>query len=159
MYQDKVDSDFDDDLEEINSDDKRIIPFCKWIRKFHIDDIPQMFNILKGEMSLVGPRPVREEVHYKHQANIPFWECRDWVRPGLTGWQQIKNSECIPEERLGYDLYYVKHRTLCWEFSIFIQYIAKIISGRMKQQCNNNWKQIKNLKSKTQKAKFLRKVQ
>ena len=132
MYQDTVDESFDDNLEEFNSDDKRIMPFCKWIRKFHIDDIPQMFNILKGEMSLVGPRPVREEVHYKHQDNIPFWECRDWVRPGLTGWQQINSEDCIPEERLGYDLYYVKHRTLAWEFSIFIQYIAKAISGRLK---------------------------
>ena len=83
MYQEEVHEGFDDDLEEINTDDKRIMPFCKWIRKFHIDDIPQMFNILKGEMSLVGPRPVREEVHYKHQDNILFWECRgsrsDWL--------------------------------------------------------------------------------
>ena len=132
MYQDKVDAGFDDDLEEIGSDDKRIMPFCKWIRKFHIDDIPQMFNILKGEMSLVGPRPVREEVHYANQDNIPFWECRGWVRPGLTGWQQINAEDCIPEERLGYDLYYVKHRTLAWEFSIFLQYVAKIITGRLK---------------------------
>lgn len=132
MYQDKVDASFDDDLEEVNSDDKRIIPFCKWIRKFHIDDIPQMFNILRGEMSLVGPRPVREEVHFANQENIPFWECRDWVRPGLTGWQQINSEDCIPEERLGYDLYYVKHRTLAWEFSIFVRYVAKIITGRLK---------------------------
>ena len=132
MYQDKVDESFDDDLEEVNSDDKRIMPFCKWIRKFHIDDIPQMFNILKGEMSLVGPRPVREEVHYRNQDNIQFWECRGWVRPGITGWQQINSEDCIPEERLGYDLYYVKHRTLAWEFSIFIRYVAKVLSGRMK---------------------------
>ena len=132
MYQDKVDEGFDDDLEDVESNDKRIMPFCKWIRKFHIDDIPQMFIILKGEMSLVGPRPVREEVHYKHQDSIPFWECRGWVRPGLTGWQQINAEDCIPEERLGYDLYYVKHRTLIWEFSIFIKYIAKVITGRSK---------------------------
>ena len=132
MYQDKVDEDFDDDREEVNNDDKRIMPFCRWMRKFHIDDIPQMFNILKGEMSLVGPRPVREEAHYKHQESIPFWECRDWVRPGLTGWQQIKAEDCIPEERLGYDLYYVKHRTLMWEFLIFAQYLAKILTGRLK---------------------------
>jgi len=132
MYQDKVDETFDDDLEEVGSDDKRIMPFCRWMRKLHIDDIPQMFNILKGEMSLVGPRPVREEVHYRNEEKIPFWECRDWVRPGLTGWQQIKSEDCIPEERLGYDLYYVKHRTLLWEFSIFVQYIAKILTGRLK---------------------------
>lgn len=132
MYHEEVHEGFDDDVEEINTDDKRIMPFCKWIRKFHIDDIPQMFNILKGEMSLVGPRPVREEVHYKHQDNIPFWECRGWVRPGLTGWQQINAEDCIPEERLGYDLYYVKHRTLLWEFSIFIRYVAKVVTGRLK---------------------------
>lgn len=132
MYQDKVDNNFDDDLEDIESNDNRIMPFCKWIRKFHIDDIPQMFNILKGEMSLVGPRPVREEVDVNNHANIPFWECRNWVRPGLTGWQQINNEDCIPEERLGYDLYYVKHRTLLWEFSIFVRYVAKVITGRLK---------------------------
>ena len=132
MYQDKVSDNFDDDLEEINTDDKRIMPFCKWIRKFHIDDIPQMFNILKGEMSLVGPRPVREEVHYANQENIPFWECRNWVRPGLTGWQQINSMDCIPEERLGYDLYYVKHRTLLWEVFIFLKYLAKVILGKLK---------------------------
>ena len=132
MYQDKVDETFDDDLEEVNSDDKRIMPFCKWIRKFHLDDIPQMFNILKGEMSLVGPRPVREEVHYSNQDKIQFWECRNWVRPGLTGWQQINSEDCIPEERLGYDLYYVKHRTLAWECSIFLRYVAKVLTGRMK---------------------------
>ncbi|MBR2431018.1 exopolysaccharide biosynthesis polyprenyl glycosylphosphotransferase [bacterium] len=132
MYQDKVDEDFDDEAEEIYSNDSRIMSSCKLIRKYHIDDIPQMFNILKGEMSLVGPRPVREEVHYRNQENIPFWECRNWVRPGLTGWQQINAEDCIPEERLGYDLYYVKHRTLLWEFSIFLRYVAKLITGRLK---------------------------
>ncbi len=131
MYQDKVDEGFDDDLEEIENDDKRIMPFCRLIRKFHIDEIPQMFNILKGEMSLIGPRPVREEVYLENRENIPFWECRNWVRPGWTGWQQINSVDCIPEERLGYDLYYVKHRTLIWEITIFIQYLAKVISGRL----------------------------
>ncbi len=132
MYQDKVDEGFDDDLEDIESDDKRIMPFCKWIRKFHVDDIPQMFNILRGEMSIIGPRPVREDVYEENRENIPFWECRNWVRPGWTGWQQVNSIDCIPEERLGYDLYYVKHRNLFWEIAIFIQYIAKVLSGRCK---------------------------
>lgn len=132
MYQDKVDEGFDDDLEEVETDDKRIIPFCKVIRKFHIDDIPQMFNILKGDMSIIGPRPVREEVYEENKENIPFWECRNWVRPGWTGWQQVNNADCIPEERLGYDLYYVKHRTLLWEIAIFIQYVIKVLSGKCK---------------------------
>ena len=132
MYQDKVDEGFDDDLIEIENNDKRIMPFCKLIRKFHIDDIPQMFNILKGEMSIIGPRPVREEVFEENRENIPFWECRNWVRPGWTGWQQINSIDCIPEERLGYDLYYVKHRTLVWEVSIFVRYLAKVLSGKCK---------------------------
>jgi lipopolysaccharide/colanic/teichoic acid biosynthesis glycosyltransferase len=91
-----------------------------------------MFNILKGEMSLIGPRPVREEVYIENKDSIPFWECRNWVRPGLTGWQQvnINSNDCTPEERLGYDLYYVKHRTLLWEVSIYLQHLCKIISGR-----------------------------
>ena len=131
MYQDKVDEGFDDDLEDVENDDKRIMPFCKLIRKFHIDEIPQMLNILKGEMSLIGPRPVREEVYEENKENIPFWECRNWVRPGWTGWQQINAVDCIPEERLGYDLYYVKHRTLGWEMSIFFQYLIKVLGGKL----------------------------
>ena len=131
MYQDKVDEAFDEDLEDVDSDDKRIIPFCKWVRKFHIDEIPQMLNILKCEMSIIGPRPVREEVYDENKENIPFWECRNWVRPGWTGWQQINAKDCIPEERLGYDLYYVKHRNLQWEISIFIRYVLKLITGRL----------------------------
>lgn len=132
MYQDKVDEGFDDDLVEVETDDKRIMPFCRLVRKFHIDDIPQMFNILKGEMSIIGPRPVREDVYEENRENIPFWECRNWVRPGWTGWQQINSIDCIPEERLGYDLYYVKHRTLLWEIVIFIRYVAKVLSGKCK---------------------------
>ena len=130
MYQDKVDEDFDDDVEEINHNDKRIMPFCKWVRKLHIDDIPQMFNVLKGEMSIVGPRPAREEVYEENKENIPFWECRNWVRPGWTGWQQINVNDPIPEERLGYDLYYIKHRSLTWDVAIYCQYVIKILTGK-----------------------------
>lgn len=132
MYQDKVDESFDDDLIEVPHNDKRIMPFCKWIRKFHVDDIPQMVNVLKGEMSIVGPRPVREEVYDENRANIPFWECRNWVRPGWTGWQQVNVNEPIPEERLQYDLYYVKNRTLIWDLIIFCKYIIKVLSGQCK---------------------------
>ena len=130
MYQDKVDEGFDDNLIEIETNDKRIMPFCKWIRKYHIDDIPQMLNILKGEMSIIGPRPVREEVYDENKENIPFWECRNWVRPGWTGWQQVNVNDPIPEERLRYDLYYVKHRTLIWDIVIFFQYLGRLLSGK-----------------------------
>ncbi len=130
MYQDKVDDNFDDDLNEIKSDDNRIIPFCKILRKFHIDEIPQMINVLRGDMSIVGPRPVREEVYYENKESIPFWECRNWVRPGWCGWQQLNVNEPTPEQRVGYDLYYIKHQNLLWEIGMFFRYLGKVIVGK-----------------------------
>ncbi len=132
MYQDKVEEDFDDDLNEVQDDDKRIMPFCKFLRQFHIDELPQMINVLRGDMSIIGPRPVREEVYYENKNRIPFWESRNWVRPGWCGWQQINVCEPSAEERLEYDLYYIKHRHILWEFTILIQYVAKVLSGRCK---------------------------
>ena len=130
MYQDKIEENFDDDVNEIRSDDNRIIPFCKILRQFHIDEIPQMINVLRGDMSIVGPRPVREEVYYENKESIPFWECRNWVRPGWCGWQQLKVNEPTPEQRVGYDLYYIKHQNLIWEIAIFIEYLIKVIIGK-----------------------------
>ncbi len=130
MYQDKVTDDFDDDLAEVQSDDKRIMPFCKILRKFHIDEIPQMINVLRGDMSIVGPRPVREEVYYENKENIPFWECRNWVRPGWCGWQQLNVNEPTAEQRMGYDLYYIKHQNLIWDIYLFIRYACKVIIGK-----------------------------
>lgn len=130
MYQDKIADDFDDDVNEIASDDNRMIPFCKILRKFHIDELPQMINVLRGDMSIVGPRPVREEVYYENKESIPFWECRNWVRPGWCGWQQLKVNDPTPEQRVGYDLYYIKHQNVLWEIAIFLEFIGKVVIGK-----------------------------
>lgn len=132
MYQATVDENYDEDLTEVELNDKRIMPFCRIIRKFHIDELPQMINVLRGEMSIVGPRPIREEVYYENKNKIPFWETRNWVRPGWCGWQQVKVNSPDAEDRLGYDLYYIKHRHTLWEFGILLQYIIKVITGRCK---------------------------
>ncbi|MBR6127190.1 sugar transferase [bacterium] len=134
MYQDEVEDDFDDDVTEVRSDDKRMMPFCRILRKFHIDEIPQMINVLKGEMSIIGPRPVREEVFEENKASLPFWECRNWVRPGWCGWQQLIVNDPPAEERLGLDLYYIKHRHLWWEFAIFIKFLGKVIIGKARNK-------------------------
>lgn len=132
MYQNEVEDNFDDDLNEVNPDDKRIMPFCRILRKFHIDELPQMINVLRGEMSIIGPRPVREEVYYENKEKIPFWESRNWVRPGWCGWQQVNVNEPTAEERLKYDLYYIKHRHTLWEIAILAQYFTKVLSGKCK---------------------------
>lgn len=130
MYQEKIEENFDDDVDEIFADDKRIMPLCRIIRKFRIDELPQMLNVLRGDMSIVGPRAVREEVYKENKEYIPYWECRNWVRPGWCGWHLINTDDISPEEILSYDLYYIKHRTFLMELSIILQFIIKNLSGK-----------------------------
>lgn len=118
----------------LNDGADRTIPFCKWIRKAKLDEIPQMINILKGEMSIVGPRAEWEKFVAIYTKDLPFYECRMWVNTGWTGWAHI----CMPaaysldeeRERLEYDLYYIKHRNVLWEIFILIKAVFLAIGGR-----------------------------
>lgn len=93
--------------------DARVIPIGRWLRRWRIDELPQLVNVLRGEMSLVGPRPERPEVAARFEKKIPFYAFRYSVRPGLTGWAQIHLPYCARTEdhmvKLEFDLYSVRH--------------------------------------------------
>lgn len=101
-------------------DDPRITPIGKLIRKMSIDELPQLFNVLKGEMSLVGPRPERPQFVEKFKNEIPRYMVKHQVRPGMTGWAQIHGyrGDTSIEKRIEYDLYYIENWSLGLDFKI-----------------------------------------
>ncbi len=93
--------------------DPRVTPVGRWLRKLRLDELPQLFNVLKGEMSIVGPRPERPEFVAELENTIPYYRQRHCVKPGITGWAQIKHKygDTIEDTvvKLEYDLYYIKN--------------------------------------------------
>lgn len=115
--------------------DSRITKFGSFMRKSRLDEIPQLINILKGEMSLIGPRPERPEFVDILEKDIPFYNERHLVKPGLTGWAQLKGpayggSKEESLEKLKYDLYYIKNRSIILDLSIILKTIKIIFDGR-----------------------------
>ena len=112
--------------------DNRITPVGKIIRRLHIDEIPQMINILKGDISLVGPRPERPEFVSLLEDTIPHYNFRHIIRPGFTGWAQIKyryaSSIEDSKEKFEYDLYYIKNRNIFLDFGVIIRTIQIIFT-------------------------------
>jgi exopolysaccharide biosynthesis polyprenyl glycosylphosphotransferase len=115
--------------------DDRSTRVGKFLRKSRIDELPQIWNVLKGEMSFVGPRPERPEFQEKLTEKIPFYNERHLVTPGLTGWAQIKykldfkGGMTIEDtaEKVQYDLYYIKHRSILLDIGILLQTISIIV--------------------------------
>ena len=101
-------------------DDPRVTRFGKFIRKTSIDELPQLFNVLKGNMSLVGPRPERPQFVEKFSEEIPRYRVKHQVRPGLTGWAQVNGyrGDTSIRRRIEYDLYYIENWTLGFDFKI-----------------------------------------
>jgi exopolysaccharide biosynthesis polyprenyl glycosylphosphotransferase len=116
-----------------SENDSRVTKVGKFLRKTRLDEIPQLFNILKGDMSLVGPRPERPEFIQDLSKEIPFYKERLLAKPGLTGWAQINypygNTVQDALEKLQYDLYYVKNRTMMLDLSIILKTLNTIIRG------------------------------
>jgi exopolysaccharide biosynthesis polyprenyl glycosylphosphotransferase len=105
--------------------DPRITPVGKIIRKLHIDEIPQMINLLKGDLSLVGPRPERPEFVSELEQQIPYYFMRHTIKPGFTGWAQIKfryaRTVLDSEEKFEYDLFYIKNRNFFLDIGIILK--------------------------------------
>jgi len=114
--------------------DARITPFGRVLRKSRIDEVPQFLNVLKGEMSLIGPRPERPEFVEQLEDKLPFYAIRHVIKPGLTGWAQVMHpyANTIEDQRkkLMYDLYYIKERNLIMDLKIVIKTISTIIFFR-----------------------------
>jgi exopolysaccharide biosynthesis polyprenyl glycosylphosphotransferase len=114
--------------------DKRITKFGKFLRRSRLDEIPQFYNVLKGEMCIIGPRPERPFFVNELSRIIPFYETRHIIKPGLTGWAQVNTryGSSIDDSltKLQYDLYYIKHRSIFLDFSISIKTLSTILYYR-----------------------------
>jgi len=113
------------------ANDHRITPFGRWLRRTRIDEIPQCYNIWRGEMSLIGPRPERPVFVEQIRAKMPLYDSRHVVKPGISGWAQVKFSygESIDDSltKLEYDLYYIKHRSLWLDLVVLLKTLNTVL--------------------------------
>jgi exopolysaccharide biosynthesis polyprenyl glycosylphosphotransferase len=118
-------------------DDPRVTRVGRWLRRLRLDELPQFFNVLKGEMSIVGPRPERPEFVRQLSETIPFYPQRHCVRPGITGWAQInhKYGDTLEdaERKLEYDLYYIKNMSPAFDFYIMFHTAKTVLLRRGSQ--------------------------
>lgn len=118
---------------ETADQDRRITPVGHFIRRARLDELPQLWNVLKGDMSLIGPRPEMREFINKFYDNIPFYVYRHVVRPGITGWAQVSqgatNTLAEAEIKLQYDLYYIKHFSLWLDVLIAFKTVRVLLTG------------------------------
>lgn len=117
-----------------SKNDPRVTPLGKWLRKLRIDELPQLFCVLKGDMSIVGPRPERPEFTKVLEEKIPFYRQRTCVKPGLTGWAQInhKYGDTIEDTitKLEYDLYYIKNLSFSLDVYVLLSTVKIVLLGR-----------------------------
>ena len=114
--------------------DHRITRFGKFLRRTRLDEIPQFYNIMKGEMALIGPRPERPVFVYDLQNKLPFYAIRHLIKPGITGWAQVNHhyASTIEDQeiKMRYDLYYIKKRSLFLDFKIIVRTITTVLFFR-----------------------------
>jgi sugar transferase (PEP-CTERM system associated) len=117
-----------------SENDDRTTSIGKFIRKYRVDELPQILNVIRGDMGFVGPRPERPEFVQQLIKNLPYYNERHNVKPGLTGWAQLKypygSTEEDSLEKLKYDLYYIKHRSFMLDLLILIRTVEIVLFGK-----------------------------
>jgi lipopolysaccharide/colanic/teichoic acid biosynthesis glycosyltransferase len=115
------------------TDDPRATPLGRWLRRYRLDEIPQLLNIIRGDMSFVGPRPERPEITRCLEQELPHYAFRHLVRPGLTGWAQVNYGYGASVEdarvKLEYDLYYVRHASFGTDLAIVLRTLPSFAKG------------------------------
>jgi exopolysaccharide biosynthesis polyprenyl glycosylphosphotransferase len=113
--------------------DTRITRTGGIMRRLRLDELPQLWNVLRGDMSLVGPRPERPEFLAELMLRVPYWTRRHLVKPGLTGWAQVRQGYTATaeatSEKLSYDLWYIRHRSLTVDLAILLRTVAVVLQG------------------------------
>jgi lipopolysaccharide/colanic/teichoic acid biosynthesis glycosyltransferase len=114
-------------------EDPRITRVGRFIRKYRIDELPQFFNVLKGDMSLIGPRPEQPEFVERFDEELPFYIYRHVVKPGITGWAQVRQGYAAnvdqTREKIEYDFYYIKHCSLFLDIFILLLTVRTMCTG------------------------------
>ena len=114
--------------------DPRVTRLGKFLRQWSLDELPQLINVLKGDMSFIGPRPERKEFVERLSNKIPYYGKRHFIKPGVTGWAQVKYvygaSDEDALEKLRYDLYYIKNYSLTLDLMIILETIKVVLFGR-----------------------------
>jgi sugar transferase (PEP-CTERM system associated) len=129
-----VDAEADGKAVWAQKDDDRVTRVGKFLRKTRLDELPQAFNVLRGQMSIVGPRPERPEFVTELQENIPYYAKRHTMKPGVTGWAQLQYSYGASQEdaleKLQYDLFYIKNQNLLLDLMIILQTVEVVLWGK-----------------------------
>ena len=130
----RVDAEADGKAKWAEKNDSRVTRVGNILRSARLDELPQVFNVVRGQMSLVGPRPERPEFVEELKRSIPYYDERHAVKPGVTGWAQLKYSYGASEEdaveKLQYDLYYIKNQSLMLDIMIILQTVEVVLWGK-----------------------------
>ncbi len=123
----------ENDISGTEKNDSRCTKFGLFIRKFSIDELPQLFNVLKGNMSLVGPRPEIPYYVKEYRKSVPLYMVKHYVKPGITGWAQVndlRGNDTSIEERIKLDIYYIEHWSVAFDIKILFKTVTKVFFSK-----------------------------